>query len=278
MNKLLTANFTRVVKNKVFWFGAVSLFLISSGITMQTYFNVRQNLMVLEQYKLDDLYFNFAPMLWLFYIIFISLFIGTEYSDGTIRNKIVVGHVRSNIYVSNLINSIVVSLFYIFIWLISGIAGIPFFGPLQMSLEQVSIYIAICIFYSLAMVSISTFIAMHCTNKATGAILSILLFFCMVIFGSYIYNRLSEPEYYSTFSYTVNGAITNSDPILNPLYLTGFVRSIYEIALKIIPTSQAILVSNLEVADPVFQILSSIAITIIVSFIGIWLFNKKDIK
>ena len=35
--------------------------------------------------------------------ILTSMFIGSEYSDGTIRNKLVVGHSRMRIYLANLI-------------------------------------------------------------------------------------------------------------------------------------------------------------------------------
>ena len=56
--------------------------------------------------------------------VFISLFVGSEYSDGTIRNKLVVGHSRMRIYLANLIvcsiACVLISLAYA-----AGIKGSP---------------------------------------------------------------------------------------------------------------------------------------------------------
>ena len=46
---------------------------------------------------LGGLYLIFAAA------VFIGVFVGTEYSDGTLRNKLIIGHSRSSIYISNLI-------------------------------------------------------------------------------------------------------------------------------------------------------------------------------
>lgn len=49
---------------------------------------------------LDDRFFAYSFFIGILSAIFCSLFTGTEYSDGTIRNKIVVGHSRISIYLS----------------------------------------------------------------------------------------------------------------------------------------------------------------------------------
>ena len=101
MRKLLSANFARLGKDKVFWITAVAVF-ISSLVTI---FNSSgsADLMISSGYPvtLDDYFFNHAPMMGLYYAVFISLFLGTEYSDGTIRNKLAVGHRRLDVYLAN---------------------------------------------------------------------------------------------------------------------------------------------------------------------------------
>lgn len=69
-----------------------------------------------EEVVLDGCLFEGLPLMGLVSAIFTSLFIGSEYSDGTIRNKLVVGHSRMRIYLANLIvcsiASILISLAY----------------------------------------------------------------------------------------------------------------------------------------------------------------------
>ena len=60
---------------------------------------------------------------------FCQPFIGTEYSDGTIRNKIVVGHSRSTIYLANLLTCCFAGLIMCLCFILPTLAiRIPLFG------------------------------------------------------------------------------------------------------------------------------------------------------
>ncbi len=90
MGKLVASIFSRLMKNGLFWFLFVVLFLFgmynsSSESTSSTC-------------SLDGCLFEFTPLMGIISAIFISLFIGSEYSDGVIRNKIITGHSRSSLY------------------------------------------------------------------------------------------------------------------------------------------------------------------------------------
>ena len=59
---------------------------------------------------------------------FVSLFVGTEYSDGTIRNKMIIGHTRTCIYLSNLIVSSTAGLGFCISYIVGVIvAGLPLY-------------------------------------------------------------------------------------------------------------------------------------------------------
>ena len=100
MNKLLSADFTRLWKNKVFWLGAACMALLACWIICIGYGqNVRwaDDDIGFEPNRLDAYLFQFAPMIGGFAAVIISLFLGADYSDGTIRNKLIVGSRRRDI-------------------------------------------------------------------------------------------------------------------------------------------------------------------------------------
>ena len=111
MRKLLSAGFARLSKNKVFlnfWHGnhvpsgRPALFLNSTTPISNTR---------LRSHWTISFFFVYTLAIAISASAFCSLFIGTEYSDGTIRNKLVVGHTRGTIYLSNLIVSMAAALF-----------------------------------------------------------------------------------------------------------------------------------------------------------------------
>ena len=96
MNKLLSANFSRMKKDKIFWIGIA--FMLCLGIFSNILY-YKQNIQYPEYtITLDMGFFTPAMFIGIIASVFCSLFIGTEYSDGTIRNKISVGHSRTIIY------------------------------------------------------------------------------------------------------------------------------------------------------------------------------------
>ncbi len=61
--------------------------------------------------------------------VFCDMFLETEYSDGTIRNKLMVGHTRKEIYCANLLTVFLANAFvYLSGCLVTVIMGVPMFG------------------------------------------------------------------------------------------------------------------------------------------------------
>ena len=133
MIKLLNAGFERLRKNKIFWLlitftiGLALILIFTQYSDMKEYNEVK---------KIEQLILNYSMMMGIVIAIFTSLFLGVEYSDGTIRNKISIGHKRINIYLSNLIIIAITSLFsYILFMLLISIIGIPLFGKITISIS-----------------------------------------------------------------------------------------------------------------------------------------------
>ena len=91
MSRLLSADFARLFKNKYFWI--CSIFMAGFGVFMQVmnYVSCVSNNTVPHP---DTIFFSFSLLTGILLSAFISLFIGTDYSDGTMRSKLVIGHTR----------------------------------------------------------------------------------------------------------------------------------------------------------------------------------------
>ena len=78
MRKLLTANLMRIKKSKLFW----SLCGISAAISLYMIVDALAN----RSTSIDTQLVSFVLIAEIASAIFTSLFLGTEYGDGTIRN------------------------------------------------------------------------------------------------------------------------------------------------------------------------------------------------
>lgn len=99
MYKLLKADFYRLIKNKIFW-GIIIITLFMGCFFLNNLEFLGNSIELLIMSHLGTIGF--------FISLFTTLFVGLEYANGTIRNKIVAGHSRIKIYLSNLIISITV--------------------------------------------------------------------------------------------------------------------------------------------------------------------------
>lgn len=277
MNNLLSAGFYRLWKNKTFWICLAAAFTLSPIMMLN---GCRQAaLLAAEGYSrsLDDYYFTLAPMMALFFAVFTSLFIGTEHSDGTMRNKIIVGRTRTQIYLSNLVISTAASVCFTITWLLGGLVGIPFLGTWKMGAGFLLLYAVIAVFFTAALCSIFTLLCMLSPNKAITAVLAILLALGMIVAASMLYNSLTQPEFTTGVIMTANG-MQIADPVPNPNFITGTKRSVYQFLIDAFPTGQSILMANGAVSRPVLSLISSAVIALAAALAGIFAFCRKDLK
>ena len=276
MRKLLSANFSRLWKDKFFWL-CMGAMLIYSVVYMMN--GCRQAAADLSEYNysIDKYYFHFAVVIGAFCALFSSMFLGTEYSDGTIRNKIIVGHTRTSIYIANLITSFTATLMLMLVWLIGALAAIPTLGVWEMGVPNLFAYLLIAVMFEAALAAIFTFVCMQTANKATTVVISILLFLGLIVFASMINNGLSQPEMTSGVQISANG-IDMSEPTPNPNYISGIQRTIYEFIVDFLPTGQGLQMSQLKIDHAVRMLVSSVVITVLTTLGGLFVFKRKDLK
>lgn len=275
MKRLFHANFIRLLRDKVFW--------LSSGILLTYTIIYMLNACRQERsglagtHFLEDYYFRFTMFIGLFAAVFITLYLSIEYSGGVMRNKIIAGHTRKNIYLSNLTLSFLASIFMTFMGLLGGLVGIPTFGVWKISGFSIFCYMLILILFLLAFCAIFTFISMLLPNKSVGAVVTILTFFGLLLMASIMMNKLDQPEMISDTILTMDG-IQFSDPVPNPKYVGGKIRDLLDFAIDLLPAGQGARLSINEVHHPVRMSLSSAFISVFATILGIFFFEKKDLK
>ena len=264
MIKLLNSNLYRLKKSMSFWI----ILIIMAYLGVFIYDNYNPIGCVNCNYnRLGEVIFLFNSFICILLPIFTSLFIGTEYSDGGIKNKIIKGHNRTNIYLSNLLTSIIVSFIYTIIFLVStNIMGLIWGNHIAIPINDFLILLLDSITLNVFVSSLFTFIAMVISNKISSTIFSM----CIVIWSFMVSPNLS----------------TKLSSV------SGIIKSIYHFILNIIPYGQAYQIMNhanamyegmsINIADSTnqYQILwiYSICLILFINFYGIYLINKKELN
>lgn len=274
MTNLLNSSLIRLTKNKIFWIINIFSIVLAFFMIYTQYSDMKKYGEIIET---EQLMLNYSTMIGIIIAIFTSLFLGVEYSDGAIRNKISIGHKRINIYLSNLIIVTITSLFsYILFILVVASIGIPLFGPITISISKLLMLLG-CIFVTIiAYSSIFTFLAMIISNKTITAITAIMLSFGMMFYSLMALDRLAQPEYIDTM--LMKDGVQEIINTKNNRYLTGKKKELIKLSIDIIPTGQMFQIAgritpNLKVL-PIY----SACIIIVFTGAGLILFNKKELK
>ena len=276
MLKLLHAGFSRLWKAKLFWGGAALMALIGAAIPLKYSLDNRSGA---SAWTPDTACFIYAYLVPILLSVLTALVIGSEYSDGTMRNKCIVGHRRGSIYLANLIVCMTSGVLLCAAYLIPYLClALPLLGSFTASVQTVLLFIALTLALSFAFVSCFALAAMLTQSKAHTAAACILLVFALLLAGIYITSALNEPEYYSAYSYTENGVTVEAPEERNPNYLTGAKRQVYEFLQDFTPGGQALQLAGLHAEKPAQLALYSGTILLLTTCCGILVFRRKDLK
>lgn len=277
MYKLLSADFRRLIKSKLFWILLFMMFFLSAG-NMLSFCNRNRHIVPIREIGLEDAWFMPVLLLGIFCAVFSGLFFGTEYSDGSIRNKLSVGHTRSSVYLANLLLCFAATLSFAVAALVGGLAGIPALGLWTLDISMLLLYLCLIILLSAAYSAIAAFISMLCSNKAAASVISILFILVLFVASSRLDARLQEPELTQNIIMTAEDGMQWGEPVPNPLYVSGSLRLVLQFLMLLLPTGQGQQIAYLNISQPVTALLCSIGIAVIVTAAGMLLFQKKDIR
>lgn len=281
MRKLLWANFSRLWKSRIFWMGTASMCGLGIFAVIMRYRDILED-PGYAYTTADGFWFLGGLYISVVLSVFISLWLGTEYHDGTIRNKLTVGHTRGEIYAANwltcTISSLVMHIGYI---LMIAIFGTWLLEPFKTPMWVLVISTLVSLLTVVAMSSVFVMIAMLVSSKSTGAVFSMLIALVMIISSMTVYSMLTAPEYYeNNFQMSVNGEIMQGDPIPNPKYLRGTERELYQFIQDFQPVGQMM---QFNAGDNFPENVGrfpaySLVLTGLTTGIGYVLFRRKNIK
>ena len=195
---------------------------------------------------------------------FVSVFVGTDFSDGFIRNKLLVTDRRSTLVLSQIIvNNVACIIVYCTVTAFSAGVG-RFFFENNVNNADLILYFLWGIGMCLSTGCMFSVISILCGNKTHAVIVCMGLAFGMLFLCMHTNAVLVQQEY--------------KDGLLNPHYTGGIKRIIYGILHDANPCGQAAQLSAWEVWHPVRGFLINLLMIFIWSALGCSVFRKKDIK
>lgn len=278
MSKLVSANFSRLFRNKFFWICFVLVIGVAAGIAIDFRMSYSWS-PELYGYETADVCVKYVPVLAGIVALFVSLFVGEEYGNKTIRNKIASGYSKRTIYAANwLVCAVVGSFFY---WLFFMIIALPIAPWKELVKFNGNIVAGILrsaevnYFAVLAVVSIAVFISMLVKNRIMGVVVTVV---CMLLlfFAAELMMEGLRPEFVSVFNEETGKFVE----LRNPEY-TGGIRDIsLQTIMNVQPFGQMLQVYRGRVEDvrefmlPVYSCL----VSVLFGFGGAYLFGKKDLE
>ncbi len=276
MMKLIHANFARMIKNRIFWLSEAFL----AGYSVFVYLMAARNLKLNPVAVNWNLYFfNAILVIGVVIAVFSVFFIGVEYSDGTIRNKLIIGHKRREIYLANVLVCFTVGMIqFLTCLVVSAVSGTLIIGTQMLALHEPGWCMLHCVMIIAAYAAVFCMIAMLDTNKARAVLEEILVAAVFLILTLQIYGDLTQPEYTNRTALTQEGGFQVEENIPNPKYVTGNKRVLYEWIDAFLPADQAMYVIDSEAVYSLRAPCCLFFETVVLIMTGAYVFQKKDIK
>lgn len=290
MKNLLKAEFIRMFRSKLFW-----IFMVLSVLFSVHSIYDDATRPVMDSYSAEAYGYAFEAALYLYIMAYCfaaavidSLFISREHADGTVRNKIISGHSRASVYLTELIVCTVTGLVMFVVNL--AIISLPFlkFGIHGMdgwvTMRRI-ILIAVLIIVINAMFVL---FSMLISSRASSIVWTIVFMIIMIVSSGLIQEKISGDSW--SRNRREAGEYYNESEILSVTE-----RKIYKAFDRILPTDQVLhtydiddyltdykdpsTVSQKKLNTALAGICLLDAVTFaVVTTAGIALFKRKDLK
>ncbi len=205
---------------------------------------------------LDFFLFHHAPYLSYLAAAFACLVLGTELLSGAIRSRAALGHSRSSIYLSLLVQ---VTLGVLVLGLLRPLvllaAGMPLYGPMRAGPAVFLAALAGMVFLSLSLSALFTALCLgpSLSPAASTAVCAIL---ALGMHWSAVQLKIQLEVY----------------------HVQGFRRTLFSALQDILPSCQAARLSDMDVRRLPVMVLWSVLLAALATALGISCFRKRDLR
>ena len=285
MNKLLRTNFSRLFRMKSLY---VAIGIMIFYPTMSCISSYSDMVQYGYQYIFEESLWNFGVMLAFVMPVIVHLFLAPEYTDHAIRNKIIIGHGKKNVFWANMITMMGASLILYFVWMVTfcvvGLnlldVGNPVYVDIIISLEE----LLACWLLTVLLVLFGMFVP----SKTSMGVLSMIISICLIASGVFLKSKLAQDEYVPenkvTFIETLDeeGNVSNEQEsdkmVLNPKYIPeGSSKEVIRYIERINVGAQLLDVTDNHEIEAIWFFLFDGAMIVVACVYGAKLYKKKDI-
>lgn len=260
MRKLLAADFAQLLRDKVFW-AVFAFMIVSTAILVVS----THNMIALDNYTpgtwtAETSMFCMLPSVGIVNAIWLHLFIGSDYDQGTIRNKFICGHTRRAIFFSHWLIASSGALVTLLASLSLGVClSWYFFRSFMLNATDLALALTSCVLLTVAYAAINVALAMNISRKASSVVCGMIVMIGMSTFTSFLEVELS--------SVLVSGwtPVTLKDHLILLLY-------------DLLPSGQCSQINAMMFDHLARWPLYSLILIVLVTAAGFLLFKRKDIK
>ena len=276
MNRLLSAGFYRLFRNRLFV--GILLFMAAMAVIIPAVIHSEMVKYQLEG-SIETVLGIHTAFTGFFTAVLCADILGTEYSDGTIRNKITAGHGRGKIYGAGLViccgaTAMILAVHQIII----SVIGRILISPFAISLPEALAFFGVSILLGASFSAIYTALAKTSQSKAVAAVLCLVAAIVLFVISFYITARLSQPETISGYELNAAGEVILTGEKPNPNYVSGSLRAFYEFLSYFLPFGQMFHFSQLDTGRLGIMALYDLVILAGATLTGMAVFGRKDLK
>lgn len=269
MRNLLNANLWRMVKSKAFWLALLAELAYTALIVLVCWDHYAAGG---YNYSLESILssgfglMGYLPVPSLILAPLLSVYLATEYADRTVRNKLIAGRTRLEIYLSDLAACVLTALALdmMYLLLAGALCVYPVLGMagtlLRVPLWQMLSWVAVGLLARIAYVSCVKLLAVVFTSRAALSIATLLLAVAAAIFCAFCFQEIQY--------LTLNAAEPGREVRL----------ALWQLAADALPTGQYLQISRLDTPNLWRMPFLSLLAASVTTGAGLTLFRRQNIK